>query len=169
MWSTILIATKYGIDFKTRFCICLLWSSQSYSWSIQAGSVIYSGRKYKHLLWFSTSLPLILGSSISKEISETMDLNEMNKINTGRRCKAFSMKNHYGNENSLKWFQVEACKTFCIVGTATVSTLANDMFDIAVKFLCLLMNVCFRTVPILQHYMACQRASKILSQFNGCF
>lgn len=100
MWSTILIATKYGIDFKNRFCIFLLWSSQSYSWSIQAGSVIYSGRKYKHLLWFSTSLPLILGSSASKEISETMDWNETNKINIGRRCKAFNMKDHYSNENN---------------------------------------------------------------------
>lgn len=130
MRSTILIATKYVIDFKNRFCICLLWSSQSYSWSVQAGSVIYSGRKYKHLLWFSTSLPLILGSSASKEISETLDLNEMNKINIGRRCKAFNVKNHYGNENSLKWFQVEACKTCCIFGTATIFTLANDVFDV---------------------------------------
>lgn len=35
-----------------------------------------------------------------------------------------------------------------------------NMFDISAKFLCLLINVCFRTVPILQHCMAGQRASK---------
>lgn len=169
MWSAILIATKYVIDFKNRSWICLLWSSQSYSWSIQAGSVIHSGREYKHLLWFSTSLSLILGSSAWEEISETMDLDETNKINTGRRCKAFNMKNHYGNENSLKWFQVEACKTFCVFGTAAIFTLANDTFDISVKFLCLPIHVCFRTVPILQRCVACQRASKIFLEFNGCF
>lgn len=28
-----------------------------------------------------------------------MDLNKINKINIGRRCKAFNMKNHHGNEN----------------------------------------------------------------------
>jgi len=30
------------------------------------------------------------------------------------------------------------------------------MFDINVTFLCLPMTVCFRTVPILQHYMVWQ-------------
>lgn len=66
------------------------------------------------------------------------------------------MKNHYGNENSLKWLQVKACKT-CIFGTAAVFTLAN-MFDLSVNFLCLVMNVSFGTVPISQHCIACQRA-----------
>lgn len=103
---------------------------------------------------------LILGCSASKETSETMDVNKMNKINIGRMCKAFDMKNHYSNENSLKWLQVEACKT-CSFGTTTIFTLANHMFDISVRFLCLLMNVCFRTVAIVQHCIACQRASQI--------
>lgn len=128
MWSTILIDINVLQILKNNFFIRLLWSSQCYSWSIQAGPLIYSVRKYKYLLWFSTSLPLVLGSSASKEISETMGLNEKNKITIGRRL--------------LNWNIIMAMKT---VGNGFKSKLVkpsvfwqfllwNDTFDISAEF-----------------------------------
>lgn len=128
MWSAILIDINMLETFKNRFCFWLLWSSQYYSWSIQAGSMIHSVRKYKHLLWFSTFLPLVFGSSSSKEISETMDLNEKNKINIGKIL--------------LKWNIIMSMKTVWngfklkLVNPSFLEQflLWSDIFDISAKF-----------------------------------
>lgn len=69
---------------------------------------------------------------------------------------------------SLKWLHVKAFKTF-IFWAATIFALFYSMFDILILCVCLLISVCFRTAPVLQHCLVYQRASKILSKCNGCF
>lgn len=63
----------------------------------------YSGC-FSHIFWEEIQTFVVIqhlpptGSSELKDIRGTMDLNKMNKINTGSRCKAFNMKkNNYGN------------------------------------------------------------------------
>lgn len=69
---------------------------------------------------------------------------------------------------SLKRLQVRAFKTR-VFWAATIFALFYSMFDIPVLCVCILVNVCFRTAPVLQHCFVYQRASKIFSKFNGCF
>lgn len=128
MWSTILIDINMLTDFKkwTLYLTVMIFTILFMKYSSWFNDIFCE--KIQHLLWLSTSLPLVLGSSASKEISETMDLNEKNKINIGRRL--------------LKWNIIMAMKTIWngfklkLVKPSFLGQFLvwNGMFDISAKF-----------------------------------
>lgn len=69
------------------------------------------------------------------------------------------MKDHYSNENSFKLKLVKPA----FLGLPRFLLQQMICLTYLLNFLCFLMNICFGTVPILQHCMACQRASKYFS------